>query len=346
MSVELLCLGMGITSFFSEGMYAATTFGPAITFNVGWQICYMLGLSDGRLSEVALNLTFVEIASSAVQVVLLRRIVSLPLVLACAVPGCGFLLLGQLLMIRIEDGFAEGGAWLKRALGGVLLLMFAQRIAALAHAARRRRRTAKLVDRSTPGSSSSRLEAPLPPPVPMARFYTWRVQLSTFVWFALSGVVGGLTSVGGPPIMMWVSIYAAELNVDSWRGSNAVLRVLLNLTRLAIFGFEGRVHLDATYPLALSMTGGGCVGLLVGNRAAYLFRDKDALQAATLVFLLCGAVLMEAAGFGDAVQEPVSLAVGGCAALAALLGLLRCAWRRARSREPGRGSEALLAASS
>ena len=61
------------------------------------------------------------------------------------------------------------------------------------------------------------------------------------------------------------------------------------------------------------MTGGGCVGLLVGNRAAYLFRDKDALQAATLVFLLCGAVLMEAAGFGDAVQEPVSLAVGGCA---------------------------------
>ena len=116
----------------------------------------------------------------------------------------------------------------------------------------------------------------------MARFFTWRVQLSTFWWFGLSGVVGGLTSVQGPPIMMWVSIYAAELNVDSWRGSNAVLRVLLNLTRLAIFGFEGRVHLDATYPLALSMIGGGCVGLLVGNRAAYLFRDKDALQAAVL----------------------------------------------------------------
>ena len=41
---------------------------------------------------------------------------------------------------------------------------------------------------------------------------------------------------------------------------------------------------------------------------------------------------MEAAGFGDAVQEPVTFAVAGCAALAALLALLRCAWRRASRR--------------
>ena len=43
------------------------------------------------------------------------------------------------------------------------------------------------------------------------------------------------------------------------------------------------------------------------------------LQAATLVFLLFGAVLMEAAGFGDAVQEAATFAVAGCAGLAALL---------------------------
>ena len=111
--------------------------------------------------------------------------------------------------------------------------------------------------------------------------------------------------------------------------SVAVLRVGINVTRLSIFALRGRVHIDQTYPLALSMIGGGCVGLLVGNRAAFLFRGTATLQAATLVFLLCGAVLMEAAGFGDAVQERATFAVAGCAALAALLALLRGAWRRA-----------------
>ena len=322
----LLCLGMGLTSVFSEGMYAATTFGPAITFNIGWQICYMLGLSDGRLTEVALNMAYAEVCSGALQVVLLRRSISLPLVAAIVIPGCGFLVFGQLLMLHIEGGFTEGSAWLKRSLGGVLLLMFAQRILALALAARRR------PAEPTNLQGSGRLEPPPPPPVPMARFFTWRVQLSTFWWFGLSGVVGGLTSVQGPPIMMWVSIHAADLNFDAWRGSNAVLRVAINVTRLFIFAVRGRIHIDETYPLALSMVGGGCVGLLVGNRAAFIFRDTATLQAATLVFLLCGAVLMEAAGFGDAVQEPVTFAVAGCAALAALLALLRCAWRRASRR--------------
>ena len=319
----LLCLGMGLTSIFSEGLYAATTFGPAITFNIGWQICYMLGLSDGRLTEVALNMAYAEVCSGALQVVLLRRSVSLPLVVAVVVPGCGFLVLGQLLMFHIEEHFTGGSAWLKRFLGGVLLLMFAQRTATLVLAARRR--PAELTDLSSS-------EPPSPPPVPMAHFFTSRVQLSTFWWFGLSGIVGGLTSVQGPPIMMWVSIHAADLNFDAWRGSNAVLRVAINVTRLSIFAVRGRVHIDETYPLALSMIGGGCVGLLVGNRAAFLFRDTATLQAATLVFLLCGAVLMEAAGFGDAVQEPVTFAVAGCAALAALLALLRCAWRRASRR--------------
>ena len=212
----LLCLGMGLTSVFSEGLYAATTFGPAITFNIGWQICYMLGLSDGRLTEVALNMAYAEVCSGALQVVLLRRSISLPLVAAIVIPGCGFLVFGQLLMLHIEGGFTEGSAWLKRSLGGVLLLMFAQRILALALAARRR------PAEPTDLQGSGRLEPPPPPPVPMARFLTWRVQLSTFWWFGLSGVVGGLTSVQGPPIMMWVSIHAADLNFDAWRASNAV----------------------------------------------------------------------------------------------------------------------------
>ena len=52
-----LTLAMATISFVSEGLYGATSFGPAITFNVGWQLCYMLGLSDGTLTTVAINMT-------------------------------------------------------------------------------------------------------------------------------------------------------------------------------------------------------------------------------------------------------------------------------------------------
>eukprot|EP01047_Picozoa_sp_COSAG01_P089507 COSAG01_NODE_21593_length_894_cov_2.238994_1_plen_83_part_10 len=42
-----LTLAMALISLLSEGLYGATSFGPAITFNVGWQVLYMIGLADG-----------------------------------------------------------------------------------------------------------------------------------------------------------------------------------------------------------------------------------------------------------------------------------------------------------
>ena len=47
---------MALISFCSETLYGATSFGPAITFNVGWQICFLLHLCDGTLTSVAVNM--------------------------------------------------------------------------------------------------------------------------------------------------------------------------------------------------------------------------------------------------------------------------------------------------
>lgn len=323
-----LYVALGVTSLISEGLYGATSFGPAITFNIAWQVCHMVGLSDGTLSEAAVNLTFLETCSSALQILLLRKWISPSLALAISVPCCVFTALGQAEMLRL-DRTPEGGAWLKRALGGVLLLMFVQRLVVLLL----RRRRAAAINLST--TAVPAMEAPaLPPPRPMRNWRTARVQASTFFWFALAGAMGGLTSVGGPPIMMWVSIHAHELNHDSWRGSNAVLRLLLNLSRGAVLAAEHRLSLATSYPLALVMLAGGWSGLLIGNALAPLFKDEFLLQCATLFMLLCGAALMEAAGFGPQVQQPVSVGVGGCAALVLLCALGRLAWRRccARSR--------------
>lgn len=44
-------------------------------------------------------------------------------------------------------------------------------------------------------------------------------------------MMGGITSIGGPPMMIFVSIHADELDLAAWRGTNGVLRVLLNAAR-------------------------------------------------------------------------------------------------------------------
>ena len=92
--------------------------------------------------------------------------------------------------------------------------------------------------------------------------------------------------------------------------------------------YHGGLQTQTSYALALSMVAGGWIGLLVGNRVAHIFKDPTTLTVATLFFLLCGSVLMEAAGFDSAVQETVSLAVGVVAVAVATLASMHFAWRK------------------
>jgi hypothetical protein len=82
---------MGLTSWASECLYGATSFGPAITFNIGWQLCYMLGLSNGTITDVSVNMCVMETASAATQIVLLWRFIDWRLVAAMTLPTCVFM---------------------------------------------------------------------------------------------------------------------------------------------------------------------------------------------------------------------------------------------------------------
>eukprot|EP01047_Picozoa_sp_COSAG01_P076056 COSAG01_NODE_13232_length_1616_cov_2.297297_2_plen_198_part_00 len=143
-----LTLAMALISLLSEGLYGATSFGPAITFNVGWQVLYMIGLADGTLTTVVsvrqasrrqpasqpassreisaaplptrvglmavlvgaqtVNMTVMETMSAAMQCIVLWRLVDPALLLATALPCCGFIVLGQLLMLQLD------GVWCVR----------------------------------------------------------------------------------------------------------------------------------------------------------------------------------------------------------------------------------------
>eukprot|EP01043_Picozoa_sp_COSAG02_P010796 COSAG02_NODE_388_length_23287_cov_109.067017_2_plen_211_part_00 len=171
----------------------ATSFGPAITFNVGWQLCYMLGLSDGTLTTVAINMTVMEIASACLQIVLLRSSVDPWLAAAVSLPCIVCTYIGQELMIRLD------GPGLKISLSVILLFMTAYRV--YAHC----------------GTDKGNEDRPVPPGLNLT---SPRTILSIFFWFSVAGLMGGITSIGGPPMMLFVSIHADEIDLRTWRGSN------------------------------------------------------------------------------------------------------------------------------
>eukprot|EP01052_Picozoa_sp_SAG31_P059081 SAG31_NODE_18414_length_637_cov_1.040892_1_plen_125_part_00 len=94
---------MGLTSFASEALYGATSFGPAITFNIGWQLCYMVGISDGTITQVSVDMCVMETASALAQMYILHKFIDVKLAVAMVVPTCAFISIGSLLMIQLDS---------------------------------------------------------------------------------------------------------------------------------------------------------------------------------------------------------------------------------------------------
>eukprot|EP01044_Picomonas_judraskeda_P045757 COSAG03_NODE_25208_length_267_cov_0.613095_1_plen_89_part_11 len=82
----------------------------------------MLGLSDGTLTAVAINMTVMEIASASLQIILLQKSIDPWLAAAVSLPCIVCTYVGQELMIRLD------GPGLKLSLSGILLFMTAYRV--------------------------------------------------------------------------------------------------------------------------------------------------------------------------------------------------------------------------
>ena len=154
----------------------------------------MLGLSDGTLTTVAINMTVMEIASASLQIILLRKCIDPWLAVAISVPCIVCTYIGQELMICLD------GPGLKLSLAVILLFMTAYRVYANC------------------GTNKTDADTQLEPPG--LDLTSSRVVLSILWWFGVAGLMGGITSIGGPPMMLFVSIHANEINLRTWRGSN------------------------------------------------------------------------------------------------------------------------------
>lgn len=159
----------------------------------------MLGLSDGTLTTVAINMTVMEIASASLQIVLLRKSIDPWLAAAISLPCIVCTYIGQELMIRLD------GPILKISLSGILFFMTAYRVYANC------------------GTSKANEDRPVVPPG--LDLTSPRTILSILFWFSIAGLMGGITSIGGPPMMLFVSIHADEIDLRTWRGSNGTHRL-------------------------------------------------------------------------------------------------------------------------
>lgn len=308
-------VSVGVTAFLAEALYGMTTFGTAITFQVGWAISYMLGVGDGEVAGAVVNLAVAELFMASVQAVHLRRHISWPLFCSCAPWYVSSVVLGSWLLLQIHN------VWLKRALGFLLLLVALFRAGSMincrrcgpgasrAHGERSPLLRLSVVPEEPGDVSLSSLEGALSSPQearttpPLASF---SVQAIIAMVFTVSGTLGGLYGVAGPPQMLFVLLYAEQLDRGVWRGTNAMLRAVYSAARFGFLANAGSISFDAHAPWAEwgLMIGTGFAGLMVGNVLAPHI-NEELFRLLILLFLLCGGLLLSSSGWEEVQGEIV-----------------------------------------
>ena len=62
-------------------------------------------------------------------------------------------------------------------------------------------------------------------PQRVPRLDLWTTQFAIFLAFSSAGILGGLYGVAGPPLMLFMMKYGDNFDLDTWRGTSAVMRL-------------------------------------------------------------------------------------------------------------------------
>lgn len=292
----------------SELAFASLGFGPALLYEISWQLFAVLGLSGGDLEEAVANIVVIEIPCGIAQMVTLRRNFRPRLTVIWNLPFVVALPVGTIILEHYGKN-----AWMKRALGVFFLSIVALQVY-------QRKRTASA--RTGPGRPVPKLDEE--PRAPSTLGAMW-------VALAFSGLSRGLFGVAGPPVMVLMMCYGfAERDV--WRCISTTNRLVTCVVQGAVLASNSDVN-KRCWPMYAALMVGGLVGLGLGNLAAPLV-DANAFQRWLILFLAAGAALLICTGFKTA-SAAVALLLGLIFLVAALLpvatALRQTAWGRWRS---------------
>lgn len=274
-----------ITALVAELSGAALGFGPAILYEISWQLCCIFGLTTGTLELAVFHIVLQEAPCSVLQLFVLRRFWRPRLVATLTLPLLATLPLGTALLEHFGHSLLA-----KQVLGGAFLLLAAlyfwkehwRQVNALEHK-------------------------------PNMEDCHWSVLLGVSLTAALAGLLRGALGLAGPPFMVLLLFFSIDQAV--WRCLANVMRFTMILAQGLMLGFDHQMDI-ADWPIYLALMSGGLLGLLVGNQLAEKI-DGAAFHRWLLLFLIAGGLLMLSSG--NAVLSECS---AGLVVLSAILVLL------------------------
>jgi len=284
----MVCSGLGIVaaSFtaaaLAEFAGAALGFGPAIIYEVSWELCAIIGLSAGDLEMAVANLNVIEAPCGIVQVVMLHKHFKFRLWALLNLPLASTVPIGTLML-----EYCGRSLWMKRFLGILFLGIALQ----------------QAFSWKPPSELREDLDA-------RKRHITRSVVVASLS----SGLLRGIFGVAGPPMMVLLRFYSVDRNL--WRCIGSTVRLTMVATQGSMLGLRADLRPEC-WSVYLALVVGGLTGLALGNSAA-LRVDAAAFDCWLLLFLGAGALLMLCSGYA-ALKNAAAIAVA-FAALAVALG--------------------------
>mmetsp|Transcript_49391 Transcript_49391/g.152334 ORF Transcript_49391/g.152334 Transcript_49391/m.152334 type:complete len:336 (-) Transcript_49391:30-1037(-) len=289
------------TALVAELSGAALGFGPAVLYEISWQLSAVLGISSGALEAAVCNIVVQDAPCGILQLFILRKhfrwrlfaLFSTPMLLA--VPA------GTMLLEHFGSS-----SWPKRALGVTFLAIAA----------------CQLLGNRSKGDGAA--------PSRNLEERSLRTTTTLVAVSLIAGFLRGFLGVAGPPVMAMLLFFYVERGV--WRSVANSARVTMLIVQGSLLTLHQDLH-PHCWPMYLALMSGGLIGLGLGNALAPRV-DHTTFQSWLLLFLISGAVLMLCSG--SRLLSAAAAALVACAGLllvaAPLLGSALRAARDARQR--------------
>jgi len=252
-----LAVASGFVALLSEAAFAALGFGPAVMYEIFWQLFFIFGVGSGQLEEAVWNSLIMSSAVAVVQAFWLRKHLNVPVALLMTLPLVAGLPIGTLLLETYGSA-----PWIKRLLGAFFLAMVAIQFAG--------------------GTScKQRIED---------------FALRTSLWTAFAALVGGLSrGLFGISAPVSVLLLFFSLDKDLWRVINAIYRIAIFAVQGSMLAGHLRPQRECV-PMYAALIAGGIVGMVMGNMVAPRISGTDMRRWLTF-FLAAAGLLMLGDGY-------------------------------------------------
>ena len=300
-------------------IYAISSFGNAILFHIGWQVCFSFApnVCNGLVTDAVVYITMSVFFSFPIQCYLLRDHINWLL--------CIHLVCSQQIgmAIGVYLLFAFSSPWIARGLGIGFMFVAVEKIVSEAKlfAKQKHNQTEHCITSKNPlqaavnGSDPIKIdsntndndiaEADTISSSIVASSEVHGVHYSLdsqkkycIVWFCgfTSGICSGLFSTGGPPLMLFVTYYNIEQKET--KSTLGVCFVIGNYFRaMVIMAFQSSVNVytNSMYIIFAILSLSSIALLFIGNKIASQV-NQDTFRRIVLLLLVAGAALLLASG--------------------------------------------------